>query len=70
MEKIKFIVDSSGDISPEDAKAFDIHVVPVGIVVDGDFFQDRVDFSPTEFYEILKKAKEVPSTVADRKSVV
>ncbi len=64
MEKVKFIVDSSGDISPEDAQKYDIHVIPVGIVVDGKYCYDRVDFSPKEFYEILKKTKEIPSTVA------
>lgn len=64
MERLKFIADSSGDISPEDAQRLNIHLVPVGIVVDGKFYQDRVDFTPKEFYEVLKKAKDVPSTVA------
>lgn len=64
MERIKFIVDSSGDISPEDIKKYDIEIVPVGIVVDGEFYKDRVDFSPSEFNEILKKCKDAPSSVA------
>lgn len=64
MERIKFIVDTSGDISPEDVKKYDLHMVPVGIVVDGKYFQDRIDFSPSEFWEILKTCKEVPSSVA------
>lgn len=64
MERIKFVVDSSGDISPEDVKRLDLHIVPVGIVVDGKFYKDRIDFSPSEFWEILKTCKEVPSSVA------
>ncbi len=64
MEKIKFIVDSSGDISPEDVEKYDIHIVSQGIVVDGAYYKDRIDFSPSEFWEILKKCKEVPSSVA------
>ncbi|MFI3250625.1 MAG: DegV family protein [Eubacteriales bacterium] len=64
MERIKFIVDSSGDISPEDFERLDIQMVPVGIVVDGEYHKDRIDFSPSEFNEILKTCKEVPSSVA------
>lgn len=64
MERIKFIVDSSGDISPEDIKRLDLHIVPVGITVDGTFYKDRIDFSPSEFWEILKTCKDVPKSVA------
>lgn len=64
MERIKFIADSSGDFDPEVAKSLDIHVAPIGIVVDGEYYTDRVDFSPSEFWEILKTCKEVPSSVA------
>ncbi len=64
MERIKFIVDSSGDISPQDIEKYDIDIVPVGIIVDGEFYKDRIDFSPSEFWDILKTCKEVPSSVA------
>lgn len=64
MERIKFIVDTSGDISPEDAARLDLHLVPMGIVVDGKFCKDRVDFSPSEFWEILKTCKDAPTSVA------
>lgn len=64
MERIKFIIDSSGDISSEDVARYDLEIVPVGIIVDGKFYQDRVDFSPSQFNEMLKKCKEVPSSVA------
>lgn len=64
MERIKFIVDSSGDISPEDVARYDIQIVPVGIVVDGKYYKDRVDFSPSEFWKILQTCQEVPSSVA------
>lgn len=64
MEKVKFIIDSSGDISPDDVKKYDLDIVPVGIVVDGEYYKDRIDFSPSEFWGILQKCKEVPSSVA------
>lgn len=64
MERIKFILDSSGDINPEDIARLDLHVIPMGIVVDGKYCKDRVDFTPSEFNEILKKSKEAPTSAA------
>ncbi|MFI3253784.1 MAG: DegV family protein [Eubacteriales bacterium] len=64
MEKIKFIADSSGDFSQEDITRLDLHIVPMGIVVEGKFCKDRVDFSPSEFNEILKTCKDVPTSAA------
>ncbi len=64
MERIKFIIDSSGDIEPEDVARLDLHLVPMGIVVDGTFCKDRIDFSPSEFWDILKTCKEAPTSAA------
>lgn len=64
MERIKFIADTSGDISQEDAERLNIHLVPVGIIVDGKHYLDRVDFTAKEFYPILQAAKDVPSSTA------
>lgn len=62
MERIKFICDSSGDIGPEVAKKMDIHIVPMGIVVEGKYCQDGVDFTAEEFWDKLKTCKEVPTS--------
>lgn len=62
MERIKFIADSSGDFSKEVAEKLDIHIVPMGIVVDGKYCQDGVDFTPQEFWEMLKTCKNVPTS--------
>lgn len=64
MERIKFIVDSSGDISPEDIERYNLHIVPLGLVVDGKYYKDRIDVSPLEFGEMLKTCKEVPTSIA------
>lgn len=61
-ERIKFIADSSGDFSKEDAQRLNIQVVPMNIVVEGKSCQDGVDFSPQEFWEMLKTCKEVPKS--------
>lgn len=64
MERIKFIVDSSGDFLDEDIERLDLHIVPMGIVVDGKFCKDRVDFSPSEFNKILQTSKTAPTSAA------
>ncbi len=64
MERIKFIVDSSGDISPEDIQRYNLDIVPLNLIIDGEHYFDRIDISPTEFGERLKTCKEVPSSSA------
>lgn len=64
MDRIKFIMDSSGDIKKEDADRLNIEVIPTGIVVDGKYYLDGIDFSSTEFLDILQTCKTVPSSSA------
>lgn len=64
LKKIKFIVDSSGDFSPEMAEEYGIEVLPLGIIHENRLYQDRVDLELCEFNEILKTCKTVPTTVA------
>ncbi|MFI3116106.1 MAG: DegV family protein [Clostridia bacterium] len=64
MERIKFVIDSSGDISPEDAERYNLHIVPLGLVIDGEYYKDRIDISPSEFGERLKTCKDAPTSNA------
>ncbi|MFI3249432.1 MAG: DegV family protein [Eubacteriales bacterium] len=64
MDKIKFIMDSSGGISKEDAERLNIEVVPTGIIIDGKLHKDGVDIDSTEFLAYLRTCKTVPSTSA------
>lgn len=62
MNKIKLICDSASDIKEEDAKKYNIEVVPLTIYHDGKEYRDRIDFNPEEFYDILDASKELPTT--------
>ncbi len=63
MENIKFIVDSSCDITPEMQKEYDIAVVPLSVSFGDRHFTDRVDISSELFFELLKKTEgELPKT--------
>lgn len=62
MEKIAIIVDSGADISPKLAEEKGIYYLPLYVNVEGEFLRDRIDISPEEFYDYIKKEKYLPKT--------
>ena len=62
--KIKTIVDSTCDLPEDLAKEFDIDIVPVYILHEGESFADREEMTPDEFYNILRNVEELPKTSA------
>lgn len=59
---IKIITDSACDITQEEAKAFDICVIPLKLTIDGEEYEDGINLSHKEFYEKLPLCKELPKT--------
>lgn len=61
-EKIRLITDSGCDISPELEEKYKglLEIMPFEVVVDGKTYTDRKDFTPHEFYKILKENAEIP----------
>lgn len=61
-EKIRIITDSGCDISPELEEKYKglLEIMPFDVVVDGKTYTDRKDFTPQEFYKILKENAEIP----------
>ncbi len=64
MAKIKIVTDSACDLSPEIAEAHDIAVVPLSIRFGDHEYTDRVDLTPTQFWDMCRSAKELPETAA------
>ncbi len=62
MYKIKVSTDSTSDIPKELAQELDISVLPLTIFVGNTEYRDGIDLSPDEFYEILEKSEELPTT--------
>ena len=62
MQRIKIITDSASDLPKEITDQLGIEVLPIPIGVDGVGYLEGVDFTPREFYSILEKAKEIPTT--------
>jgi DegV family protein with EDD domain len=62
MDKIAWITDSTSGIEAEVAKKYNIHVVPLHIIFKDKSYKDGIDLSEKEFYEKLKREKELPKT--------
>ena len=60
--KIKIITDSASDILAEEAKKYDIDVIPFSVFIDGKEYKTGVDLSAEEFYKLQKTCKEIPKT--------
>jgi DegV family protein with EDD domain len=62
MSKVAVVTDSTGYIPKELVKQYNITVVPLYVIWDGDELKDDVDITPTAFYNRLQNSKTMPST--------
>lgn len=59
---IKIVTDSSIQLTDEEIKKYDIHVVPLTIVIDKMIYTDGVNITRPEFMEKMANAKNLPQT--------
>ena len=64
MNKIAILTDSSCDIPQELADKYGIDIMSFHITLDGEDYLERVSCTSEEFYDLMRKAKGVPSTAA------
>ena len=62
MDKYVVLTDSTCDLPEEAAKQHNIDIVCFKIALDGEGYTERVDFTPEQFCEMLKKASGLPTT--------
>ncbi len=62
MSKYVVLTDSTCDLPEEAAKQHNIDTVCFKIALDGEGYTERVDFTPEQFCEMLKKASGLPTT--------
>lgn len=60
--KIAVVTDSTAYLTPEEAAANNIHVVPIPFTLNGKSYQEGVDITTDEFYEQMKTSKNFPTT--------
>lgn len=58
------VTDSGTDhnFSPQEAAEHNVHTVPLNVTLDGNTYQEGVDITPAEFYELLAKTDSLPIT--------
>jgi len=59
---IKIVTDSTADIPKEVAEQWDIHILPLKVLIDGETYLDGVTITPSAFFEKLENASSFPST--------
>ncbi|MGN0707422.1 MAG: DegV family protein [Faecalibacterium sp.] len=64
MSKIAILTDSSCDIPQEMAEQYGIDIMGFHILLDGVDYLERETVTNQEFYDLMRKAKGVPSTAA------
>lgn len=59
---IKILVDSSSDLTKEEAEEKGYLFVPIGISLEGKEYEDGVDLTKDEFYDLLVNGETFPKT--------
>jgi len=62
MKKVAIVTDTTACVPQEQVARYDIEVVPVQLIVEDRTYRDGIDISPTEFYNLLRQAKNLPTT--------
>ncbi|WP_026905833.1 DegV family protein [Paucisalibacillus globulus] len=61
-KKIAFVTDSTVYLTDKLKSHPDIYVVPIVIISDGKEYEDTIDLTNEELYEMIRREKEVPKT--------
>ena len=64
MNKVRIVVDSTSDLSPELISKYDLTVVPLCIILGEKSYFDGVDITPDEIYKWSDENKTTPKTAA------
>ncbi len=59
---MRIVTDSTADLTPEQAKALDITVVPLTVFFGDEAYLDNVELDNASFYSKLQASKELPRT--------
>ena len=62
MDRVAVVTDSSACVPKEVIEQYGIHILPLILIFEHRSYRDGVDITSQEFYELLKKAKKIPTT--------
>jgi DegV family protein with EDD domain len=63
LQRVRIVTDSTADLPQELADELGVRVIPCEVVFGDRAYRDRVDLSPTEFYQKLSASPTLPTTV-------
>ncbi len=61
---MEIFADSCCDLTPEQIKKFNIHIIPLGVFVADKSYQDGVDITTPELFKIVESTGTLPKTSA------
>jgi len=64
MKRVVVVTDSNATLPEHLVQELDIRVVPILLHLNGHSYRDGIDLTPTEFYQLLRNDKHVPTTSA------
>ena len=63
--KIRMTADSTCDLTPELIRKYEIGIVPLSVVIDGEVFHDGVDVTPRDIFRAAEAGKSVRTAVVN-----
>lgn len=64
MKKVAIAADSVACLPKELVDRYDIHIIPINIIIGDKSYRDGIDISTTDFYNNLNSWKKLPTTAA------
>lgn len=59
---VKIITDSAADFEPQELERLSVSCIPLTVIFDETEYQENVNLSKDQFYELLKASKALPKT--------
>ncbi len=69
MMSIAIVTDTACNITPEEADALGLYLLPVEITIDNETYKDGFEINTQEFYEKMAKASTIPKTAQPQMGV-
>ena len=62
MKKVAIVTDTTACVPQEQVNRYEIELVSVQLIIEEKAYRDGIDITPTAFYNMLRKAKSLPTT--------
>jgi DegV family protein with EDD domain len=62
MSRVAVVTDSSACVPQEVVRKYGVHILPLILIFEDRSYRDGVDITSREFYELLQRAKRLPTT--------